>query len=493
MPRGPDGARAAAVIGIAIAGIHVVLIGLPSVNLEYAFAAATRYLAAGRSEDLDLFQHYQANTFGIPLVALTLHKLIPLFDLNMYPRLASILGIPILVVAMQGLGRVLGLGGVRLTFAIALCLLNPIIWIFSGRGTADFLPAAVGMAGLYFLWACKGTRAAALAGLTLGMAIVLKYHAFVFAAVAVAQQLFHSAEPLGDRLKRSLGLCFAVILIPAAYVITTKLMFGFWLTPDRYSEIHGISAFDSIANYALYATYLIMLMLPFSLMFAFKEWALVRHGRLLMPAAVLAASAACGYLIEPREEMTFGPLNRMISRSFLTSLAVLGGLLLGYIMVRIHALSNADATRERVRATVYGIALFVVALSFTRPAQRYLIMILPVGYLLLFRALPDRAVIVASVLTLPMFVGINIYSTGYQITTGRAASALTTQLESARLLPLTDPGAVESHTGDKFFAYRNHPKKYAILEGRPSNALMTVEETCFRDLVRRTYSLVPNN
>jgi hypothetical protein len=491
--KGLSGARAAVLIVVAVTGIHAVLIGLPSVNLEYAFTAATRYLAARRPEDLVLFQHYQANTFGLPLVALALYKLFPFLDLNLYPRLASIFGIPILVVAMYGLGRKLDLGEVPLACAIGLCLLNPMIWIFSGRGTADFLPAAVGMAGVYTLWTFKGTRAAALAGLILGVAIVLKYHAFVFAVVAIVRTLLEPTEPLVDRLKRALGVSLAVILIPAAYLISIKLTFGFWLTPGRFHQALEFNAVDSIANLALYATYAVMLTLPFSLVFAVKEWAFVRHGRFLIPTAVLAVSVVSGYFIGPREEMTFGPLNRMLSPSFLTSFAVMGSLLLAYIMVRIHALPNFNNASDLVRAIVYGTALFIVALSFTRPAQRYLIMILPLAYLLLFRVLSDRAVVVASLLTFPIFVGLDAYLAGYQTTTGRAAGELAMQLQSSQLLPLTDPGAVEMHAGDKFFPFRDHPKKYTVIEGRPPNAVMTVEEERFGGLIRRTYSVVPNS
>jgi hypothetical protein len=491
--KGNHDARAAVLIGVALAGIHAVLIGLPTVNLEYAFTAATRYLAAGRPEDLELFQNYQANTFGIPMVALVLHKLAPFFDWDVYPRLATLLGIPILVTAMYGLGRSIDLGGARLTCAIALCLLNPLVWVFAGRGTADFLPVAVGMSGLWVLWAHKGIRATAVSGFTLGVAMVLKYHAFVFAGVAVAQQLFHFSEPLGDRLKRTSGFSFAVILIPATYLISVHIALGFWLTPDRHHQALGLNAVDSTGNFSLYATYAFMLMLPLSLVLAVKEWASVNQGRWLIPAAVLAASVVCGYLIEPREEMNFGPLNQVLSQRFLAALALAGAALLGYVMVRMHALSSPDVAGKRIRAIVYGIALFLVALSFTRPAERYLIMILPLGYLLLLRTLPYRSAIVASALTFPIYIGLDAYSTAYQIATGQAASSLTMQLESSQLLPITQPGAVEMHTGDKYFAYRNQTKKYRIVEGRPSNAIMTVEKAYFGGLVRRSYSLVPGN
>jgi hypothetical protein len=478
--------------GLAIAGIHLALIGIPGVNLEYAFVAGTRYLTGGKTEDLELFQHYQANTFGVPLVALALQKTAPFFDWNVYLRMASILGIPIFAVATYGVARALGLQGGRLSCAIALCLLNPFIWVFSGRGTADFLPAAVGMAGLWILWTYSGLRATVLAGLTLGLAIVLKYHAFVFAVVAVVYQLLHSSESLGDRLKRALRLSLVVVLIPATYLISVDLMLGYWLTPERHQQALGFNAADSIGTFSQYATYMVMLTLPFSVVFSVKEWSSVRHGRWLVPATVLATSLVCGYFIAPGEEMSFGPLNRIFSRDLLTSTAIGGGVLLGYILVRLHALSPADTTGERVRAMVYGITLFLLALSFTRPANRYLIMILPLGYLLLLRSLPERPVIIAAFLTFPALVGLNAYFTCYQIATGRAASELAARIDASQLLPVTDPGAVEMHAGDRFFSYLHHPKKYTVLEGRPPNAVMTVEEKCFGGLVRRSYSVVPN-
>ena len=63
---------------------------------------------------------------------------------------------------------------------IILVLTNPLIWVYSGRGTADFLPAAMALFSVSLLWdKSAGPIGIAASILTFSMAIILKYHAII--------------------------------------------------------------------------------------------------------------------------------------------------------------------------------------------------------------------------------------------------------------------------------------------------------------------------
>ena len=48
---------------------HLPWLLLPSVNLEFAFVDAARYLAGGDRHLLDQYFHFQANSLGFPFLA----------------------------------------------------------------------------------------------------------------------------------------------------------------------------------------------------------------------------------------------------------------------------------------------------------------------------------------------------------------------------------------------------------------------------------------
>jgi len=125
-----------------VLSIHLLLILLPSVNLEFAFVDAAHYFSRRDQALLDQYFNYQANTLGLPWLAWLVSHVLPMLDMLTVVRLLSVSGIVIMASSFLRLSRYMGeqssLG------LLAFLLLNPLIWTYSGRATADFLPAAIG-------------------------------------------------------------------------------------------------------------------------------------------------------------------------------------------------------------------------------------------------------------------------------------------------------------------------------------------------------------
>jgi hypothetical protein len=140
-----------------------------------------------------------------------------------------------------------------------------------------------------------------------------------------------------------------------------------------------------------------------------------------------------------------------------------------------------------------GILVFVGILSGTRPAQRYLLFVLPLLYFFVPGIL--RASKVLTWVTLGCYVAINGFIALSQIATGNAAAELTQKIAAAGLIEDTDPGAIAGHTGNQFPADSltdSTTKKYTVIAGTSSTQLFFAESRP-APFVRKVYSLVPRD
>jgi hypothetical protein len=98
-----------------------------------------------------------------------------------------------------------------------------------------------------------------------------------------------------------------------------------------------------------------------------------------------------------------------------------------------------------------------------------------------------RSVVVATGLVYASLDGFVAYS---QWCTGTAARQMADRIEAAGLLPVTDPGDLASHVGDRFFqrAGPSVQPSYVVRAGRLQGAAITV--TSGDTVLPRSYSLM---
>jgi hypothetical protein len=482
--------QAALAIGACVLLSHLLLIGLPFVNLEFAFSAATQFFASHDEGQLAVYFHYQANTLGIPLLSFGLHKLLPFVDIAYLPRVVSMLGIPLFTLAILRLNRLMGWTKVPPSLVVGVCLLNPFVWTFSGRGTADFLPMAVGVFGLSLIWGeSLSIRRIAVASIVFGLAIVLKYHAGIFLLFGLFDAFLRRDVTLKRRISRSFLLAAASGLLPILYVIAVKLRFGFWFTPPVYQDILHVKLGDAVTNSVVYLTYLLIMLIPLSLGAVSALPAPRRRGGLVW-GAVLALTILSAVFVKPKGEMGFGPLDDIIAPWFLGMLSMVGALLFCALFLRVIEERDRHDHSPYPRYAATGIVFFVAVLSLSRPAQRYLMLPLPIAYLTLFGRRSSSPLIVASIAALPFFALINGVIAGHQLVQGGAAEALTSQISASGLLAVTDAGAIEVHAGLPFFPYHDQEKRYKVVSGKRPDAILSAERSLFW-IMKGSFSVVP--
>jgi dolichol-phosphate mannosyltransferase len=474
---------------VATIGLHVLFARLPFVNFEWTLPYGARCLA---NEGGAVFRHYfanQANTLGMPLLALFFHKLIPNLEIEYIPRLISISGFALLGWALPKLKTRLGSPVSSWQF-VAIVFLNPLIWTFGGRGSADFFPAALSLFSFTLFWESPASSLRTGVSLVLfSSSVVLKYHSVLLFPLFIFVVLFDSQHRHRRRVGILAIMTLAAAFLPALYLLAMKSFFGFWVAPPKYQHAHGVELLFSatITNLISYAGYLTVLTAPLSLVSVWNR----AHSASGFSKAFLGGTAAflLGFLFLPLNgEMDFGPLNTLISFRVYSGAFCLGAV--AFVLLLKDAFQNRRDTLQgpRVGLLISGFLCIVCCLSVTRPAQRYLLFVLPLLFCLLNFDFPRRRLLLS--LTAACYIFSDAFISLSQIASGGTAADLTAQIVSHGLLADTDPDILTCYTGQFFPPGGPAHRKYVVVAGTNPQMILHAERQPF-PLVHRAFSLVP--
>jgi len=455
----------------------------PSVNLEFAFADAALYFQQGDPSLIAEYFSLQANTVAIPFGVAHVARLFGDAPLLGTARALSLCGVPLLAWGLYRLCRQLGRTDTEKV--ILYVTLNPLVWIYASRATADFLPVALGVLAVSLLSdTMLGWRRAAGGALLLGLAAVMKYHAVFLLLFAAALILRRSRSPIAPT---TVAVVLTAVLAPLiAYLVVAHETFGFWITPPEFQSKHQFSSLGVLSNAVCYAGYLTLLAWPTLVLQ--PEWrTFIRRNWRPMLAALVILPVAGALLITDNGEMNMGPLDRWFPPEGRTALFTLFAA--GMAMPLMAGRAEGRPPESASRALWMAAACLLLILSFTRPAQRYLLFIIPFVVLTIPASFfSNRRLFHA---TLLLFCAANAFADISRWCTGTAAQRMVMEVQARGLMERTDPGAVLPHAGSPFYRAQHGQWAFTIVTGTASDALVTTRAGL--SIFEKSYSLVPRS
>lgn len=471
--------------------LHLSLIWLPGINLEWVFADGAKYFG---SYDPLLLKHYfllEANTLGMPFLASVLHRVLPFLGYNAVLRIISGSSFLLLGYSLLKLQSLLE-RDYNPAVLLAVIFLNPLIWIFGGRGTADLFPAALTLFAITLFWQPNNsTVRLAIAITAYGIAIALKYHAALLLPLVGLEAITRPGANIRKALLRFTFMVALILLIPGFYILLTKRLYGFWFVPPKFRTIHeaNLNLSSVVMNGIGYTAYLSLLLLPYSLGAVWKRVNTIRKALSTLVAA-FAIFIAGAYGLKLGGEMRFGPLDayinpRIYSGVFLVFAAIF--ILLSKDILRAAATPSA---RRYLLCMFLGVMIYVAILSFTRPAQRYLLFVLPLSYFFVMTRSRSGKYITGA--TISAYAVLILFITLNQVATAAVAQKMVRQITARGLLDDTEPGdliigAAGNHFPDQVNGAAQ--KRYTVIAGKSPKAIVTVESHP-APLVRKVLSLV---
>jgi hypothetical protein len=469
--------------------LRLSLIWLPGINLEWVFADGAQYF---ESHDPILLKHYfllQANTLGMPLLASAFHRLLPFLDQNAVLRLLSASSFLLLGYSLLTLYSLLE-RDYEPAVLLAVVFLNPLIWTFGGRGTADLFPAALTLFAITLFWQAKSSPLRLAVAITAyGIAIAVKYHAVLLLPLIGLEALTRRSTNIRKAFLRYILIVSLILVIPVAYIIVAKQLYGFWLLPPAFRAMHGanLNVASILTNMIGYGGYLSLLLVPYSL---FAVWERVRTTRKAVTTLVVAMGVfvAGFYRVRLGEEMRFGPLDAYVDpRIYSGALLVFTAIL---ILISKDTLRNttSPSARRYILCMVLGVFIFIAILSLTRPAQRYLLFVLPLAYFFVINNSRRKFVTGATIL---LYGILNLFITLSQLASGTVAQQMVQQITARGLLDDTEAGVLLGNAGNRFPDQVDGAahKPYTVIAHSSPKAICTVESHP-APLVRKVLSLV---
>lgn len=476
---------------------HIAISDFPPVNLEWAFSDAALFFTGKDHRYIEQYFTYQANTLAFPFLTAVFSKIIPFLSVMSMTRILSAIGFYFLGIALLKINRLIKTD-IPGYFLLLIVFLNPLLWTFGGRGTADFLPAALGIYGLSLFWEkqIQGWKNYC-SIFILGFAIVLKYHSVLLLVPIVLEIFLQKKQNWKTSFRKAVSTVISVMIFPVLYILLVKHELGFWLTPPTYMERHKLSSSNFFTNFIIYFGYLALLLLPFSI---FSIWHFFRRippkNRLystIMLIIIGTILLTFGFFwLRPQGEMNFGPLDGVItvaiSGGSFMMLALIMGIVIYQGFEQTYLCKNRLTQSKRyILSLLAGVVIFLFILSFTRPTQRYLMFILPFSYFFMisdiFKSKKNNFIAIG------MYIIINLLLLYNQYISGTASQIMVNEIRKRGIVEKTDGGAINPHAGNVFFRYRKNKKEYMIVEGSSAGSLFT-SEAGFTPLAKKSYSLV---
>ena len=318
----------------------------------------------------------------------------------------------------------------------------------------------------------------------------MKYHAVLLLPLVWLEELSRPGVNLKNAFIRLSAISCAILVGPAIYIVAVKRTLGFWLAPPLYQGIHHLllSPTFVITNFVSYSGYIGLLLIPFSFLPLWKlahSWS----GIVKIIGAGLLLFALGFVVVVSNGEMNFGPLDAYLTPHIVGGcFALCAGLLPLCVVDGIHRERGSPSNRRCLICLAAGIFVFFGVLSFTRPAQRYLLFVLPLAYFFVARAMVGRRLMVSFVIVVS--IAFNLYIYANQLAKGQASAEMMRQISNDGYLPVTEAGEIVLQDGDQFPLEYNSPPRYVVVQGKTTDAIVVVEKRPF-PFVHKAYSLVP--
>jgi hypothetical protein len=469
------------IVVIVITVWNLMTLNYPGINFEFSFADGANFFLTGNPDLLSRYFTYQANTLALPFISSLILTITPITNPLIAIRLINIVGIILLAVGTTNVCKFLKKQDL-IPAIIALTLFNPLIWTFSGRATADFFPMALGIFSISVPLVYRSSLIILVAGCLFGLACAIKYHELCLLVIGIT--LIYSYDEKSFNKARLLYLfLLPAILVLLLFILIIYLKFDYWIIPKKVSSQHNFRiTFDFIDNFFGYLGLLSVLTLPSMILSSNLYKSILNNRKFLFLTLILSAFL---YNLEAKDhgELNLGPLDQYVSPEFRFFI---------YLFMSIFTLatlfSPTKIKTKDINFLSLSILFIVLIFSFARPAQRYLLPLIPFYMIAISTSYLTKKFIVYT--SLALFIPAIIFIEDSRLNTANSALEMVRKIDEKKLIDFTNPGVITSHAGNAFKIEKNLNEKYIVVYGERGDALITVQSGSIA-LTSKTLSLVP--
>lgn len=336
---------------------------------------------------------------------------------------------------------------------LVILFLNPLIWVFSYRGTPDLISASLGFYALSLMFInYRNNKIYIIGSVLLSIAIIFKPHSFIY--IVFIFLITFSEGKIFENLKLFLLKNFLMIFLLILYFGYNYYKFGFLIYSENYRSSFQISYKLFFNNLLIYLGYLFLVTSPISINYFFKYKNILKIKVILF----LFFSFLFGFLFfEINGEMDLG--------IFSVNQQIMAGLYLSFLIFGFYSLvknyQNLKYEKKYFVILLFSIFIYIIILSFVKPAQRYLMSPMLLLYLFYFSSINLNNYKSLFFLVIFILVPINYFLTINSYLNSEITKKILASLENKMILSKTDLGVINSHANFKV-KYFLDKKEYKI-------------------------------
>lgn len=413
--------------------LHLILINFYPINYEFTFSEGAKYFINFEKQIIKDYFSNQANTFFFSLIIGLINKIFPIENTLLYTRLFSASSY-----FMLGLAFIDLFSHFKIKFKCHVFLLffflNPLIWTFGYRGTPDLFSASLAFYSFskililgnnvnfkiffhYFL---------------LGISICIKPFSLIYLGLII---LLDYKNNIFVAVKKYFFFVTLTLLSPLLYFFIIKINFNFYLVPPVFSNLVIFDYKNTFYILIGYFTFIAISIFPFTL----KGYFFDRKKNIVIfifsSLGLFLYVSKAGYI----GELDFGFVEKLMPRNLLMFLIFFPFCLCFLYFMNI----KKNIINYKLILIIF---FYILALSFTRPVQRYLIHILPIIFLLVLLNLGKSnvkyffSVILIIYIPINLLIGLNFHFVSSN------TKNIIYFLNNEKLLNKTAPGPLYAHS-----------------------------------------------
>ena len=395
---------------------HLVYLNTPFVNLEWVYKAGTQYYLTWDYFFLDQYFSGQANPLTYSFLS---SFFVAIFGDNYINyRILALLGGSLILVAMARY---------KSPFLILIIGLNPLIWVYSGRAYSELL--SVGL----LVVAIELHKNGYLKGLIAGLSSIVKFHSILFSGPYWGLLWLEKIAETRKLDFRNINFISALtcVIIFISFLFSYLYLYDIWIVPDKWKDglaIQAASFLDNFFSYGFYLSALFFFTIPFFL----------RNTPLRKNLLAIAISIPLAIINQDNGEMNFGSLDQLLGYELILIIKIFG--FWNFILCMELFLREKD-----LRIMTSTILFYILLLSATRPAQRYLLFIIPFWALLVVESkIQTHYIYKSGYVSLLLLVA--VFSSLYQVANANASKDVSNWSEQQNLK--IDTNYIYPHVGD---------------------------------------------
>ena len=448
--------------------LHLITINWFPTNFEGAYSKLAYFFSSNNKLFLiDSFYNVQANTIIFSLLASLISSSVEIIRPEIALRLISASSYFFLIFAFKNL--LIFLKREDKLFLIIIFITNPLIWYYGHRIYVDLFAFSVGIYSFSILLKTtldKGNLL--LSSLLIAFAILLKPYNLIFLPISFLYLIY--------KFKLNLKILFYIFIPVSIFLIFINLnnyFFGFFIVPQKHVatgdifitlekvNIEYISYIFS--NFIYYVGYLGLITFP--LLFRFEKKTFNKN--LFVKIIIFfSISFLLSNLLSSYGEINLGPLQKFFNIDFYKFIICLNFTYILYLILSLKKIIKNDFDLKKVYFLIFIVFLYLFILSFLKLSQRYLLLVLPILYCLIFTVNNSKYIYLLNlklniIVIVLLLLNYNIKST--------LSSQLLARLQEKKILFQTSPGPYTAHLMHEYQHLKNYKKRGLMYFGNTKN------------------------